>query len=217
MSVHFIANPDYTNKVIASQLYRSITSYESSQNIYIFPEPLDFINELKNLLQNSEHVIWMGCARTGLLPLLSKLEIKNISAKILGYNEIPFFFQFPKLEVTLFNEQEKAFFETLFHEMKIETFIVEDSPGLVSARVISMIVNEACFMVNEKIADFQSIDLGMKLGTNYPNGPSEWLHAIGVDSIYHILQNLHHRNPTGRYKITPYLQNLYMKKIIQSI
>lgn len=217
MPIHFIANSDYVSEVASSFLYPLITSYDSAQNIYVFPEPFNYLEELKKQLKNSDSVVWIGCAKTGLFPLLWKLEIKNIYAKVLGYNEIPFFFKFPKLEVTLFRQEDENFFGSLFKAMNFEAYFVQDTPGFVSARVISMIVNEASFMVTENIADFQNIDLGMKLGTNYPQGPSEWLHFIGVDYIYNILQNLHHRNPTGRYKIAPYLQQLYMKKIIESI
>ncbi len=216
MSIQLFASRHYINEVQNFSFFSKTQSQIDHNNIFIYAEPNFYIEEIQIHANQSENTILLGCSKTGLFPLLAQLGLKNIQAKIIGYNEIPFFLQFPKIEVTLFNELEKPYFENLFQVLDIPVFFVEDSPGFVAARVISMIVNEAAFMVNEQIADFQSIDLGMKLGTNYPFGPSEWLEKIGIDFIFNILQNLHHRNPTGRYKIAPYLQKLYYQSKIQN-
>ncbi len=216
MPIQLFASRHYIEKIQNTSFYSKTQSEIDHSNIYIYAEPDFYIEEIQIHATKSENTILLGCSKSGLFPLLAQLGLKNIQAKILGYNEIPFFLQFPKLEVTLFNDLEKPYFENLFEILDTPVFFVEDSPGFVSARVISMIVNEAAFMVTEQIADFQSIDLGMKLGTNYPFGPSEWLQQIGIDYLYSILQNLHHRNPTGRYKIAPYLQKLYYQSKIQN-
>ncbi len=67
---------------------------------------------------------------------------------------------------------------------------VKDEPGLVSARVISMIVNEAYFAVEDKVSSRDEIDTAMKLGTGYPFGPFEWAAAIGEERISKLLQLL---------------------------
>ena len=67
---------------------------------------------------------------------------------------------------------------------------VKDEPGLVSARVISMIVNEAYFAVEDKVSSREEIDTAMKLGTGYPYGPFEWASAIGEEKISTLLQLL---------------------------
>lgn len=41
-------------------------------------------------------------------------------------------------------------------------------------RVISMIINEAFFALEENLALKKDIDLAMKFGVNYPIGPIEW-------------------------------------------
>lgn len=64
---------------------------------------------------------------------------------------------------------------------------VKKVPGLVSARVISMIINEAFFTIEEGVTDEDSIDTAMKLGTNYPYGPFEWAEKIGLERIYRLL------------------------------
>ena len=51
---------------------------------------------------------------------------------------------------------------------------VPDIPGMIAARVIAMIVNEAYFGLGDEISTKAEMDIAMKLGTNYPFGPFEW-------------------------------------------
>ena len=67
---------------------------------------------------------------------------------------------------------------------------VEDVPGMVSARVLAMIINEASMAEQEAVSDVSSIDIAMKLGTNYPYGPFEWGARIGMHKIETLLQKL---------------------------
>ena len=68
--------------------------------------------------------------------------------------------------------------------------VVPDEPGFVSARIISMIINEAYFALGDNVSTKQEIDVAMKLGTNYPYGPFEWASIIGVKKIFTLLQKL---------------------------
>lgn len=56
---------------------------------------------------------------------------------------------------------------------------IDDLVGMVSPRVIAMIINEAGFAFEEGVSQQASIDIAMKLGTNYPYGPFEWGSMIG--------------------------------------
>ena len=67
---------------------------------------------------------------------------------------------------------------------------VKPIPGLVSARVVSMIINEAFFTIEEGVTDEDAIDIAMKLGTNYPYGPFEWAKKIGLNRICRLLELL---------------------------
>ena len=66
----------------------------------------------------------------------------------------------------------------------------EDVPGFISARVVSMIINEAYFTLAEEVSSKQETDTAMKLGTNYPYGPFEWAEKIGLKNILALLQEL---------------------------
>jgi 3-hydroxybutyryl-CoA dehydrogenase len=71
---------------------------------------------------------------------------------------------------------------------------VPDVPGFISARVVSMIINEAYFALEENVSSKNEIDIAMKLGTNYPYGPFEWSEKIGLEKIYSLLNELNKIN-----------------------
>jgi 3-hydroxybutyryl-CoA dehydrogenase len=67
---------------------------------------------------------------------------------------------------------------------------VPDLDGLILARTLAMLVNEASSALMEGVATPEAIDQAMKLGTNYPQGPLAWADQIGLDVIYSLLLRL---------------------------
>lgn len=65
-----------------------------------------------------------------------------------------------------------------------------DDPGFITPRVISMIINEAYFALEEGVSTKEDIDTAMKLGTAYPYGPFEWGEKIGLKNIVELLTRL---------------------------
>lgn len=81
---------------------------------------------------------------------------------------------------------------------------VPDLPGMPSARVVSMIVNEAYLALGEDVSTKEAIDIAMRLGTNYPFGPFEWSRKIGLEPIVELLEILARENPL--YAVAPRLK-----------
>jgi 3-hydroxybutyryl-CoA dehydrogenase len=81
---------------------------------------------------------------------------------------------------------------------------VADVPGMISARVIAMIINEAYFALGEEVSTKSEIDVAMKLGTNYPFGPFEWGEKTGLANIFGLLKKLSLSDQ--RYLIAPALE-----------
>ncbi|MDQ6763067.1 MAG: 3-hydroxyacyl-CoA dehydrogenase family protein [Bacteroidota bacterium] len=106
------------------------------------------------------------------------------------------------------SNDEKAV-DLVLKELGWNVVFVKDEPGFVAARVISMIINEAYFALEEKVSTIKEIDLAMKLGTNYPEGPFEWKDIIGIQNIYMLLQRL--SKTDKRYLVAPLLQEEYRK------
>jgi len=79
-----------------------------------------------------------------------------------------------------------------------------DIPGFISARVVSMIINEAYFALEEQVSSKEDIDTAMKLGTSYPYGPFEWGKIIGLSNVHELLMRMSGSNP--RYTPAALLQ-----------
>jgi 3-hydroxybutyryl-CoA dehydrogenase len=65
-----------------------------------------------------------------------------------------------------------------------------DEPGFITARVVSMIINEAFISLGEGVSTQEEMNTAMKLGTAYPYGPFEWAEKIGLQNIVTLLQKL---------------------------
>lgn len=87
--------------------------------------------------------------------------------------------------------------------------LAPDIPGMIAARVIAMIVNEAYFGSGDGISTRAEIDTAMKLGTNYPLGPFEWSEKIGLPKIYALLKKL--SESSSRYAVAPALEKEIMQ------
>lgn len=88
-----------------------------------------------------------------------------------------------------------------------------DRVGMVTPRVMAMIINEAYFTVQEGTATKSDIDLGMQLGTNYPGGPFAWCEKWGIAEVYHLLEALWLDTREERYKICPLLKTEYLRSL----
>ncbi|HXB91130.1 MAG TPA: 3-hydroxyacyl-CoA dehydrogenase family protein [Puia sp.] len=82
---------------------------------------------------------------------------------------------------------------------------VPDIPGMISARVLAALINEAYFTLQEEVSTKKEIDIAMRLGTNYPLGPFEWGERIGLENIGQLLSLL--SLTEDRYAPAPALKN----------
>jgi 3-hydroxybutyryl-CoA dehydrogenase len=89
-----------------------------------------------------------------------------------------------------------------------DAVIVADGPGLVRARTICCLINEAATALLEGVASAEDIDKAMKLGTNYPYGPLEWADYIGLDTVLGVMNGLFTEWGEDRYRPSPLLRRL---------
>jgi len=73
----------------------------------------------------------------------------------------------------------------------------------VFARVLSAIINEAALALGEEVATSGDIDLAMRKGTNYPQGPLEWAEKIGHRNVRAVLKSFNELTDDGRYQPAP--------------
>ncbi len=65
-----------------------------------------------------------------------------------------------------------------------------DAPGLVVARTLAMLINEAADAVLQGVCSEAGADAAMKLGVNYPQGPFEFLSHWSVGEVVQLLDAL---------------------------
>ncbi|HEV8503363.1 MAG TPA: 3-hydroxyacyl-CoA dehydrogenase [Casimicrobiaceae bacterium] len=82
---------------------------------------------------------------------------------------------------------------------------VDDVAGLVVARTVAMLVDEASDAVKEGVATADAVDMAMQTGVNYPRGPLAWGDVIGAARITELIAHLRAHYGTPRYRISPWL------------
>ncbi|MET7982250.1 3-hydroxyacyl-CoA dehydrogenase [Streptomyces sp. NPDC005281] len=87
----------------------------------------------------------------------------------------------------------------LFQALGKDVSVIGDCPGMIVARTVARIVDLAYDAVAKGVATEEDIDIAMRLGVNYPLGPFEWSRGLGVNWSYDVLEELHVRDPSGRY------------------
>jgi 3-hydroxybutyryl-CoA dehydrogenase len=85
--------------------------------------------------------------------------------------------------------------------------LLADTPGLVVARTVAMLINEAADAVLQGVCSEDGADAAMKLGVNYPRGPFEWLAAWGARDVVALLDALDFHYRGERYRASPWLRS----------
>ncbi|NZD57585.1 3-hydroxyacyl-CoA dehydrogenase, partial [Sphaerotilus montanus] len=81
-----------------------------------------------------------------------------------------------------------------------------DAPGLVVARTVAMLINEAADAVLQGVCSTVGADAAMKLGVNYPAGPFEWLSRWSAAEVIALLDALDAHYRGERYRVSPWLR-----------
>lgn len=169
------------------------------------PEDLQFYG------QKQELMVFVHMALTSFHEIaVYTTDVFNV---IIGFNGLPTFVNRNVLECTLGYEADRGILTSIAKKLETELEVVDDRVGMVTPRIICMIINEAYFTVQEGTASRTDIDLGMKLGTNYPFGPFEWCKHIGLDNVVELLEAVYDDTKDERYKICPLLKKEYLNEL----
>ncbi len=84
--------------------------------------------------------------------------------------------------------------------------VIRDSGGFVAQRIVACIVNIACEIAQQGIAQPADIDTAARLGLGYPQGPLALGDECGAARILTILENLQKLYGDPRYRPSPWLK-----------
>ena len=121
--------------------------------------------------------------------------LAETNASFIRINGWPTFLASPIMEAACRSEEVKAAGEVIFVVLGKQPEWLPDNPGFVTARVVSMIINEAYLALAEGVSTKEEINTAMKLGTAYPFGPFDWAEKIGLKNIALLLQKLSSTQP----------------------
>ena len=137
--------------------------------------------------------------------------------RLIGIGAFPSFLSGPLLELAASPLTAKATMSAAREFTKAigkEIALVQDAVGLVMPRILSMIVNEACFAMADQVAPRSCIDDAMKLGAGYPLGPLEWAEKVGPRQIRAVLEALQRGAEHRHYKIAPLLRQAAVRNAL---
>jgi 3-hydroxybutyryl-CoA dehydrogenase len=89
-----------------------------------------------------------------------------------------------------------------------ETVVVKDSPGFVTNRIITLVINEAAKLLEENLASIEDIDKIERLSHNWPMGPFELADLVGIDVLVDLLEGVYQQTGWERYKPAPILKRM---------
>lgn len=92
--------------------------------------------------------------------------------------------------------------------LKRKVIPVEESVGLISVRLFSVILNEACEMVMEGIGCKDDIEQLMLTGYGMRYGPFTIADIIGIDRVVRWMENLFNEFGDSRFKPNPMIKRL---------
>ena len=167
---------------------------DTSADVYV---DLTFINDKERIAQYK--------MREGFPFFINAVEetTETIGNGIIRINAWPGMLKRELLEVAIAETDQAIIVEEVMKLLGWKYIIVPDIPGMITARVICSIINEAYYTFGDGISSKEEIDIAMKLGTSYPFGPFEWAELIGIDKIVSLLRRL--SIESSRYDVAPSL------------
>jgi len=142
-------------------------------------------------------------ANTSAIPITRIASVTKRADKVVGMhfmNPVP---MKPMVEAIRGYHTSEETIETakkLLARMGKECIIVNDAPGFVSNRVLMLTINEAIFVVQDRVASVEEVDLIFKTCFGHKMGPLETADLIGLDTILYSIEVLYESFNDSKYR-----------------
>ncbi|UOQ66337.1 3-hydroxyacyl-CoA dehydrogenase family protein [Hymenobacter volaticus] len=115
------------------------------------------------------------------------------------------------LETSLYRLEDAALLASTCATLGTAYCAVQDQVGLVTPRMVCVLINEACYALQEGSTSVQSLNITLQLGPAHPRGPFEWANQIGVARVFETLEALWQDTHEERYKACALLKTMYLR------
>lgn len=222
MKIGILASPTkqtaWESKQTPAVSYSWVQDSKAHEDYDVFID-LDFDNHTERIISYSTNirtVFILGAVKSNIESAFHQHKLSwtgalNNKNQIIGFNSMCTFIERNTLEFTNPLGIDQNTIQNIALQIgypQIEA--VESRVGLITPRVVCMIINEAYYTVQEGTANRDDINQAMKLGTNYPMGPFEWCKKIGITHVYETLESLYNDTQDERYKICSLLKHDYL-------
>ncbi|MNI10114.1 putative 3-hydroxybutyryl-CoA dehydrogenase [compost metagenome] len=102
-------------------------------------------------------------------------------------------------------EQTKQFVDEVIQKKSIKVY---ESPGFITTRLMTILINEALHTLSERVASAEDIDTAMRIGYDFKHGPLEMCDRFGLDSVLAALEVMFRESGDIKYRPSHLLKQM---------
>lgn len=84
----------------------------------------------------------------------------------------------------------------------------KDVPGFIVNRIVTPMLNEAMHLLEDEVSTTEEIDEAIKLAMGHPMGPLQLADFIGLDTIYHFMEQTYEETKLAQFKPSDKLKEM---------
>ena len=148
-------------------------------------------------------------SNTSSIPITSLAAATERPDKVIGmhfFNPVPVLKLVEVIRARETSDETAGAITELARELGKTPAVANDFPGFVSNRILMPFINEAAWVLQERVAEAEAIDTIAKLGFAHPMGPLALADLIGLDTCVAIMEVLQEGLGDDRYAPAPILR-----------
>ncbi|WP_248930387.1 3-hydroxyacyl-CoA dehydrogenase family protein [Paenibacillus hamazuiensis] len=170
---------------VKSAVYKELSGVCSAEAFFAVNTSCISITKLAALMPRPERVIGMH--------FMNPVPLKEAVETVRGFHT---------------SEETIAASESLLRSMNKTAILVNDFPGFVANRLSHLFMNEAAFLVQDRVAEPAQIDAIFKQGYGHRMGPLETADLIGLDTVVRSLEVLYQNYQDPKFRCCPLLRQM---------
>lgn len=191
------------------------TDYNKLKDVSIVIENAPEIMEVKReIYKKIEEICDVSCIFLVNTSCLSITEIASFTTReeqVMGVHFMNPVSLIHTVEVIKGMKSSKETIETTCHFLKKigkKSIVINDSVGFISNRISHLMMNEAMFLVYERVAEPEQVDQIFKQCYGHKMGPLETADLIGLDTVKNSLDVLYQYYQDSKFRCCPLLKKM---------